>query len=234
MCGRYVSPDDAAIEREWNLRGGRFPQFLRASFNLAPTQKAVIVVRSPTGEREEALMQWGLIPSWAHGIPPKYSTINATMEKLQTAPTWRTPWQRGQRCIVPAQGFYEWHVLSEGRNTKQPYFIRLKDQDVFGMAAIWDRSTSADGTTLESYAIVTVPANELMARIHNTRHRMPAILTRDTYDVWLTGTPEEAFAILKPIASEALGAHAVGTAVNSPRNNQPSLIAPLQAVASQP
>lgn len=228
MCGRYVSPEESAIEREWNLRGGRFPQFLRRSFNFAPTQSTVIVVRAATGERTEALMQWGLIPGWAHGVPPKYSTINATVEKLETAPTWRTPWKRGQRCIVPAEGFYEWHVQADGRS-KQPYYIRLRDQEVFGIAGIWDQTVRDDGTPLETYAIVTVPANELMARIHNTRQRMPAILTRDLYEVWLNGTPDEAYALLRPIASEALVAHPVSTRVNSPRNNDARLIEPAVA-----
>jgi putative SOS response-associated peptidase YedK len=117
MCGRYVSPDDAAIEREFTLvrHEWQFP----ASYNVAPTQDVPIVRVNEEGEPAGAPLHWGLIPFWAKGVQPKYSTINATVEKLTEAATWRGPWRRGQRCILPAFGFYEWQVLADGK-TKQP------------------------------------------------------------------------------------------------------------------
>jgi putative SOS response-associated peptidase YedK len=106
MCGRYVSPDEASIEREFTLvrTEWQFPP----SYNVAPTQNVPVVRVNKTGERTGALLHWGLIPFWAKGVQPEYSTINATIEKLKDAATWRGPWKRGQRCIMPALGFYEW------------------------------------------------------------------------------------------------------------------------------
>src|SRR5277367_938368 len=120
MCGRYVSPDEASIEREFNLvrTEWQFPP----SFNVAPTQ-AVPVVREIEGARKGTLLRWGLIPFFARGIPPKYSTINARIETVQTAASYRGPWKRGQRCLVAATGFFEWHLDEAGR--KAPYFIHL-------------------------------------------------------------------------------------------------------------
>jgi putative SOS response-associated peptidase YedK len=131
MCGRYVSPDEASIEREFTLvhTEWQFP----ASFNVAPTQ-SVPVVRLVEGTRRGALMRWGLIPFFARGVPPKYSTINARIETIQTAASYRGPWSRGQRCLVVARGFYEWQVQDDGK-TKVPYYIHANDQDILAFAA---------------------------------------------------------------------------------------------------
>jgi putative SOS response-associated peptidase YedK len=143
-------------------------------------------------------MHWGLIPYWAKGIPPKFSTINATIEKLTEAASWRGPWTRGQRCIMPATGFYEWQLLVDGKS-KQPYYITLNDQDIFGFAALWDSSKRDDGARIYSCTIVTTPANALMTEIHNVKHRMPAI------DTHMVATP-------------------VSRRVNAPKNNDAELI----------
>ena len=178
-------------------------------------------------------MRWGLVPFFARGVPPKYSTINATVEKLETSPVWRGPWKRGQRCIQLAAGFYEWHLDAAGR--KQPYFIHLADEEVFGFASLWDRSTDAQGVAIESCAIVTLPGNDLMREIHNTGanpYRMPALLAPDAFDRWLGGSPGEARALLEPYPAGLMVAFPVSTRVNSPRNNGPELIAPLASAQS--
>jgi len=222
MCGRYVSPDEASIEREFTLVRAewQFPP----SYNVAPTQDVPVVRMTKAGERVGALMHWGLIPYWAKGVPPKYSTINATVEKLAEAATWRDPWKRGQRCIMPALGFYEWQLLPDGKN-KQPYYITLNDQDIFGFAGLWDSSTGADGVTVQSCTIVTMPANRLMSEIHNVKHRMPAILAREDRDTWLAGTPNDAFAVIKQYPDTHLVATPVSKRVNTPKNNDSELIA---------
>ena len=117
MCGRYVSPDEASIEREFNLvhMEWHFPP----SFNVAPTQQ-VPVIRVRKGARQGIRLRWGLIPYFAAGIPPKYSTINARIETVQSAASYRGPWSRGQRCLVPARGFYEWQTQADGK-TRVPY-----------------------------------------------------------------------------------------------------------------
>jgi putative SOS response-associated peptidase YedK len=222
MCGRYVSPADAAIEREFNLvrTEWQFP----ASYNVAPTQDVPVARVNKEGARTGSRMHWGLIPFWAKGVQPKYSTINATIEKLTDAATWRGPWKRGQRCIMPATGFYEWQVLADGK-TKQPYYITLNDQDIFGFAALWDSSKRDDGVTVESCTIVTMPANALMTEIHNVKHRMPAILTKEDRDAWLTTTPDDAFKLLRQYPDTHMVATPVSKRVNTPKNNDAELIA---------
>ena len=222
MCGRYVSPDEASIEREFTLvrTEWQFPP----SFNVAPTQQ-VPVIRQLNGELQGSCLRWGLIPFFAKGEPPKYSTINARMETVETAASYCGPWKRGQRCLQVANGFFEWHLDGEGR--KRPYYIHLADQPIFAFAALWDRSIKADGTAVESVVHITLPANDLMQQIHNTGsnpHRMPAILSREDQSAWLSGSIDEARAVLKAYPANVMDAYEVSTAVNTPKNNDPSNI----------
>ena len=224
MCGRYVSPDDASIEREFTLvrTEWQFP----ASFNVAPTHN-VPVIRAIEGERRGDTLRWGLIPFFAKGEPPKFSTINARIETVETAASYRGPWQRGQRCLQIANGFYEWHTNESGR--KMPYYIHLADQPIFAFAALWDRSLKPDGTAIESVVHITMPANDLMRFIHNSGgnpHRMPAILRREDQEAWLSGTVDEARAVLQQYPADVMDAYEVSTAVNSPKNNTPANIEP--------
>ncbi len=229
MCGRYVSPDESAIEREFSLvrTEWRFP----ASFNVAPSQN-VPVVRSLDGTPQATTMRWGLVPFFAKGVPGKYSTINARIETMDTSPSFRGPWKRGQRCIVPSTGFYEWHINADGN--KQPYYITCADQALFGFAGLWDSSKREDGTVIESFTIITMPANSLMAEIHNApdRQRMPAILLQADRHAWLTGTIDEARAVLKAYSAELMVAWPVSTRVNAPRNNDAKLIEAIRAGAN--
>jgi putative SOS response-associated peptidase YedK len=222
MCGRYVTPDQAAAEREFTLRRSSW-QF-SASFNVAPSLN-VPVVRAAAAGWEGVMMRWGLVPFFAHGATPKYSTINARVETLATAASYRMPWRRGQRCILPATGFYEWQLAADG--TKIPWFIRTADQEVFGFAGLWDRSVGTDGTEVLSCTIATLPANPLLARIHNVKQRMPAILERADREQWLGGDAADALRTLRAYQEERLLAWPVGRRVNSPRNDDAGLIAPL-------
>ena len=223
MCGRYVSPDEASIEREFNLvhTEWQFPP----SFNVAPTQ-SVPIVRNVEGARRGALMRWGLIPFFARGVPPKYSTINARIETVQTAASYRGPWIRGQRCLVVVRGFYEWQVQPDGK-TKVPFYFHVNDQDVFAFAGLWDSSRSDAGDRIESCTHITVPANKLLGEIHNAKQRMPAILAKEDREAWLTGTTEEAWATLKSYPDESMVAWPVSTRVNTPKNNDASLVQPV-------
>jgi putative SOS response-associated peptidase YedK len=230
MCGRYVSPDEASIEREFTLvrTEWQFPP----SFNVAPTQQ-VPVIRAVDGGLQGSLLRWGLIPFFAKGEPPKYSTINARIETVETAASYRGPWNRGQRCLQLAWGFFEWHLNGDGR--KAPYYIHLADQPIFAFAALWDRSIKADGTATESVVHITMPANELMTRIHNAGsnpHRMPAILNRDDQAAWLSGSADEARAALNPYPANVMDAYEVSMAVNSPKNNAPANIAPVTTASA--
>lgn len=227
MCGRYILRMQDKYLREWNLHGP--PAWVTASYNIAPTQQ-VPIMRMENGAPAATMVRWGLIPAFARGNPGKFSTINARVESFASAAAFRGAWKRGQRCIQPASGFYEWHLDAQGRKT--PYLITLADQELFGFAGLWERSVRDDGVVIESCAHITLPANELMTDIHNGGshpHRMPAILHREHYDTWLKGTPAEARAVLGPYPADLMLARPVSTRVNSVRNNGPELIEPIAA-----
>jgi putative SOS response-associated peptidase YedK len=219
MCGRYVSPDIAEAERYFLVHLVRWD--IERSFNVAPSQ-LVPAVRMAEDRREGVTLRWGLVPFFAKGVAPKYSTINATIEKLTDGACWRGPWKRGQRCILPAQGFYEWHVNEDG--SKTPFYITCADQPLFGFAGLWDSSRSDDGKVLESCTIITMPPNPLLAEIHNVKQRMPALLQSEDINAWLAGSDDEARAALKPYPADCMAAWPVSRRVNTPKNNHESLI----------
>jgi putative SOS response-associated peptidase YedK len=148
------------------------------------------------------------------------------VERLPEAPSWRGTWKRRQRCLVIANGFYEPHVEPDGR--RQPFYIHLADREVFAFAGIWDRSVADDGTAIESFAIITLPASPLMASIHNEKQRVPAILTAQDHELWLSGSAAAARNALKPYPDDMLVAWPVSTRVNQSNQNDPELIAPMQ------
>ena len=224
MCGRYIIREAERAEKYFETYGTPWSP----SYNVAPTQ-LVPVVRVKDGARVGENLRWGLIPFFAKGEPPKYSTINARIETVETVASYRGPWKRGQRCIQVASGFYEWHLSADGK--KCPYFIHLNDQEHFGFAALWDRSVKADGTAIESVVHITMPANVLMRDIHNAGnnpHRMPAILRKEDHDAWLNGSTDDARGVLAQYPADLMVAYKVSTRVNSPKNNAPELIEPLQ------
>ena len=171
------------------------------------------------------------VPYWSGGVPPKYSTFNARAERIESAPAFRGPWSRGQRCILPAAGFYEWQKRGA---SKQPFFIKLADREMFGFAGLWDRSKGADGVRVESCTIITLPANRLLSEIHNTDHRMPAILSEEDHEAWLSGTPEAAHAALRPYADELMLAWPVSPRVNSAKNDDEALTRPIPDPGPEP
>lgn len=246
MCGRYVSPDEAALEREYSIDrtnshiglSDALERAYEASYNVAPTDHVPVVraIRNRNGEREAVMMRWGLVPFWAKGQPPKFSTINATIEKLESAAAWKGPWERGQRCIMPCAGFYEWQLRPDGKR-KQPYYIKPVEGDTFALAGLWDYSYTPAGERIVSCAVITMRANDLMAEIHNhtggkplsrEQRRMPAILLKEDLDAWLTGTVEQAKGCLKEYPSGLMVAWPVSDRVNTPRNNTPDLVQPVE------
>jgi putative SOS response-associated peptidase YedK len=233
MCGRYVSPGEADLERAFSL----LPRWerLEPSYNVAPSQ-FVPVVRRLSGESsaEGIRLRWGLVPFFAKGVPPRYSTINARLETLATAASYRRPWARGQRCIQVAAGFYEWQLSADGR--KLPYFIHLADREVFGFAGIWERSVTAEGITVESCAHITLPANDLLRDIHNAGshpHRMPAILKAEDHETWLSGSVAAAQETLSAYPADLMVAYPVSRRVNAPKHNDADLILPIDRGAAK-
>jgi putative SOS response-associated peptidase YedK len=226
MCGRYITKDQRALERELPFLDVKdWPQF-EASYNIAPTQLAPVVIATPDGNACRT-MRFGLIPYFAQGVAGQYSTINARVETVETSASYRGPWKRGQRCLVLASGFYEWHLLPDGKS-KQPYFIKPADQDSFAFAGLWDASKADDGTVIYSFTIITLPASPLMAEIHNTKKREPALLTPAGCRVWLGGTAEQGRALLVPYPDELLSAWPISRRVNSPKSNDEKLIEPVE------
>jgi putative SOS response-associated peptidase YedK len=222
MCGKYILAQAAKAERALRVTRGRWDYPL--SYRVLPTEQVPVVVAAH-GEREATQMRWGLIPWWAAGVPLKASTINATAERLEHAPSYRDAWNRAQRCILVMAGFYEPHVNEDG--SRDQFFLHLTDREVFGVAGLWERSRRADGTYVHSCTLITVPANPLLTEVHNHKERMPAILPQSAHDSWLVGPPQDARAALQPYPQESMVAWRVSRRVNSPRTpNDASLIAP--------
>jgi putative SOS response-associated peptidase YedK len=218
MCQRYALPDQATVEREfmperawWNFA---------AKYNVAEKQY-VPAIRWHDRQSEAAMMRWGLIPSSAEGRVCE-SHLAICADEIMASPIFRNPWLEGQRCILPMSGFYAWQLTN--RRYRQPYFIRLLDRSVFGVAAIWDRSVTEDDDVIESCSIVRVPSNDLIIRIANTEGHMPAILRRKDYQTWLRGTPVEAKSTLQPYMKSGMQAYPVSPRINSTAPDDPGLI----------
>jgi putative SOS response-associated peptidase YedK len=222
MCDRYVLPEQIAAEREF-LPAKAWWKF-SAKFNVA-AQQYVPAIRVHDGQTEGMMMRWGLIPSWAEGRPTGGATACADLARVERSNVYRMPWLSGQRCILPASGFYAWQ-RTRG-NFRQPYFVRLINRAVFGLAAVWDRSEGEDEDVIESCSVIRVAANDLLAGIANSDALMPAILRRRDYDTWLRGTPAEAKAALRPYHSAWMQAHAVSPRINSTALDDAGLIQPV-------
>jgi len=223
MCGKYILAQAAKAERAMGIGRGRWQY--APSYRVLPSEQVPVVVASDC-ERVARQMRWGLIPYWARGVPLKASTINATVERVDTAPSYRDPWRRGQRCILVMGGFYEPHVNADG--SRDQFFVHLVDREVFGVAGLWDRSRRADGSYLFSCTLITVPANRLLAQVHNAKQRMPAILAERTHQEWLSGSPEQARSVLAPYPDQLMAAWRVSRRVNNPRlPNDATLIEPV-------
>jgi putative SOS response-associated peptidase YedK len=222
MSQRYALPDQATVEREF--MPSRAWWSFTPKYNVAANQY-VPAIRWHDGQSEAVMMRWGLIPSSAEGRAGD-SPLTIDAGELLDSPIFRKPWLEGQRCILPLSGFYAWQ-LTNGRY-RQPYFIRLLNRPVFGVAAVWDQSVSEDDDVIESCSMVCVPPNDLIIRIANTDGRMPAILRRRDYETWLRGTPVAAKATLYPYNKSGMQAYPVSPRINSTAADDPGLIQPAE------
>jgi putative SOS response-associated peptidase YedK len=195
--------------------------------NIAPG-RYVPAIRMHDKATEGIMMRWGLIPSWAEG-KYKLNPAMAATPKLDKSKFFRSPWLEGQRCILPMAGFYVWQLTAA--NYRQPYFVRLRDRNVFGVAGIWDRSVADRDDVIESFAMIGVPANELLEPGAGAAATMPAILRRRHYDVWLNGTPVQAKAALQSFRADWMRRHPVSPRINSAAVDDPSLRDPIDIVA---
>jgi len=220
MCGRYslTSPLEA-VRRLFDVTGGGN---LAPRFNIAPTQGAAVVRLDPAAPSGRALdlLIWGLVPSWAKEAAIGSRLINARAETVAEKPSFRAAFGR-RRCLVPADGFYEWQVAPGG---KQPYRITLSDGRPFAFAGLWEHWQGPDGAELESFTIITTEANPQLRPIH---HRMPVILAADAHARWLDHEDPGGLELLRPYAGEDLQVFAVSRRVNSPKHDDPECAAPV-------
>jgi putative SOS response-associated peptidase YedK len=220
MCGRAKLPDDVSeIKLDLKIDFDEICDY-RPRWNAAPTSKLPVVV-SRNGERTLTLMRWGLIPSWAKDLKIGYSTFNARAEDIDTRPAFRAAWQAGRRCLVIADGYYEWRDAD-----KQPFAVGLSNRGPMTFAGLWDCWRAPGGDTLKSFTIITTAANELLAPLHA---RMPVLLGPDRWAGWLgekSATDAGLKAMLKPYPG-AMAYWPVDRRVGNIRNDSPDLFAPL-------
>jgi putative SOS response-associated peptidase YedK len=224
MCGRYVitSPPDA-IRALFGY--GERPNF-PPRYNVAPTQP-IPIVRLADGERSFALMRWGFIPAWVDDPKTVSLIINARGESVLDKPAFRNAMRR-RRCLLPADGFYEWRA----GEPRRPYFVRAKSGAPLAFAGLWETWTGPNGEELDTAAIVTTRSTRALAAIHE---RMPVIVAPEAFDLWLDCAavePEEAAALIAPAPEGLLEHHEVSPAVNRVANDSAELIAPASGMAA--
>jgi putative SOS response-associated peptidase YedK len=222
MCGRFtlIAPGEAVADL---FQLSTAPS-LAPRFNIAPTQPvAAVRVNRESGERELTHFQWGLIPSWAKDPSIGSRMINARSETAAEKPSFRTAFKY-RRCLVPADGFYEWQKLN---GKKQPVRIHMQDGKPFAIAGLWEHWSSPDGSEIESCTLLTTEPNELLKPVHN---RMPVILAPKDFELWLdpgAQHPAEVQPLLRPYPADDLTYYPVSTFVNNSRNEDPQCIVPL-------
>lgn len=221
MCGRFTLTVDPA-ELQEGFNNYIFPTQFAPRYNIAPTQPVLAIPNDAKNKADFFL--WGLIPSWSKDPAIANKLINARGETLAEKPSFRSGYKY-KRCLIPADGFYEWHV-TPGTKTKVPQFIHMKDRKPFAFAGLWDEWQSPDGGALRTCTIITITPNKLMESIHN---RMPVILHQKDYAEWLDPAPRAPDSLqhlIKPFPAEAMSTYPVSTLVNSPGNDRADLLLP--------
>lgn len=220
MCGRFTQrhKPEEVIER---FEVGEDDLISQPRYNIAPSQN-LATVRQGDG-RQLFACRWGLIPFWAKDPAIGNRMINARAETLAEKPSFRRAFA-ARRCLIPADGFYEWR--KQGKGASRPFYIRLRDDGLFGFAGLWEEWKSPDGEVVTTCAIITVEPNELMAGIHN---RMPAILKPEHEAAWLDRSNDipAVSNLLQPYPSELMEAYEISRAVNNPRFDDPACIEPV-------
>lgn len=227
MCGRFVPPEEAAVERHYQLHFDWADWFRK--FNTAPTATVPMVYAPDGAEMAGALARWGLIPPWHRDEKPPATTFNARSEEAAEKPMWRQGY-RSQRCLIPAEGWYEWcegEMVpgAAGKKVRAPYFLHRPGQEVISFAGLWSRWRAPDGVELLSCAVLTKAASPSVAPVH---HRMPVVLEPSRYAAWLSpkATPADVASLVDGSVGD-FEAYRVGTAVGNVRNESPDLIKPL-------
>jgi len=222
MCGRFRQTRSG--KQLEDIFHGRFDEGATGGeslevaphYNIAPSQE-VVTVRQPLDQplRRLSFMRWGLVPHWAREIKVGYKNINARAETAATTPAFRDAFQ-SQRCLIPADGFYEWQKSESG---KHPYMFEVGNGETFAFAGLWDKWRQPDGKSIATCAILTTRPNSITAPVHD---RMPVILNPEAYDLWLDPSfrnAAELTAMLQPFPADRMRAYPVSPRVNDPKND---------------
>jgi putative SOS response-associated peptidase YedK len=229
MCGRYRLSrrkqlveeyfDSASWDDDWNPR-----------YNVAPTQAVPVIRQNPKEPiRELSLMKWGLVPHWAKDSSGAAGMINARSETAATKPAFRDP-LRFRRCLVPADGFYEWSRMGKA---KQPFCFEVSDGKLFALAGLWDRWKDPNGNWIRTCSILTTAPNAVTATVHD---RMPVILDPDSYDLWLDPgmtDPNVVSELLKPYDARLMRCYPVSTRINHVANDDEECSRPVEFAPTQ-
>ena len=233
MCGRYVSPEEAAIERFWHIgRRGTHPN--KGLFNVAPTRAVPLLMHLDGGSVELLYARWGLIPSWWKKQTLPSLTFNARSEEAAAKPMWRES-LKTQRCLMPAVGWYEWNEGEQvrtvsGRLTNQPYYHYSPNSEIMAFAGLYSLWEPPGGAPQLTCALLSRAAAPAIAHIH---HRMPVVVQPDDYYTWLNpATPMSEVHSIIGDSREDFEGYRVSTRVNDIRNDFPELIERLREEAN--
>jgi putative SOS response-associated peptidase YedK len=222
MCGRFAAQLPLEFIRRLFATASAVP-IIAPNWNVAPSEGAMVVRRHPgTGERRLDVLRWGLVPHFTKDLKACKRPINARSETASTSGMFRSA-LAARRCLVPADAFYEWKAVADG---KQPYAIARRDAAPLAFAGLWEGWRDPSGATLRSFAILTTAANADMAVLHE---RMPVILEQGDWPAWLGEGEADAnpLALLRPAAPGIVRLWPVSRAVNTVRNNGPALLDPI-------
>ncbi|HKV94230.1 MAG TPA: SOS response-associated peptidase [Candidatus Angelobacter sp.] len=214
MCGRYrLSRRKQIVEEYFDASGGEdwIPRY-----NIAPTQPVPVIRQHPKEPRRVlSAMRWGLIPSWAKDMSGSASMINARSETAASKPAFRDP-MKFRRCLIPADGFYEWAKTGQ---SKQPYCFEVNEGELFAFAGLWDGWKDPEGRWVKSCSILTTAPNAVTSRVHD---RMPVILSKDDYDLWLDPgmtNVDTVSGLLRPFDARLMRAYPVSSRINQVQND---------------
>lgn len=242
MCGRYATArkrqellDEFGIGLD--ATDDRLEEdYLEEDYNVAPTKPVPAVLERRSKEAPEEVvrqlraLRWGLVPSWAKDLSVGARMINARVETVDEKPAFRKAFAK-RRCLLPADGYYEWYVLDpkegEKKPRKQPFFIRPRDGEIMAMAGLYEFWRSPEGEWVTTCTVITTDASDDLGRIHD---RMPMVVRRDRWDAWLDPgrtDPDDVRGLLVPAMAGTMEAYPVSTLVSNVRNNGPELIQPL-------
>ena len=229
MCGRYRLSRRKQIIEE-HFESPSWGEDWAPRYNIAPTQALPVIRQHPKEPvRQISTMRWGLVPHWAKDAFRAASTINARSETAATKPAFRDP-LKFRRCLIPADGFYEWKRTG---TAKQPYCFEVNEGELFGFAGLWDGWKNAEGQWIKTCSILTTVPNAVTSTVHD---RMPVILDRESYDLWLDPGMQNVAVIselLKPYDARLMRTYPVSTRVNNVGNDDEECSRPVVIVQTQ-